>query len=361
MRRITTTCLHILVPVLAIVFSAQAGFAETFGETLYRIDQMRAAHKTPFDQVEQEAATLLRKHPRLEDQALIYYTVAEVYAQSGQVTPAKTVEFCQKALQCPLEPMRKLQLYIYWGDAIQVMNAGVVGSNLAAARRQAVIPYLKGLKETLHLNLPLQTPEIPAVAPMPSPNTPDYQEALRIYQAQISDRELAMRQRDMIRHRDTLSDQIVFMYSRMPFAPQELKSLATASLADPAAVDRLTAATAATVQHRLDAITQKSLNRLPKDLDTPVATSAKSPRASATAAKTAPMAPLPLMIPRLAKPAVHHDQSPASPAPAWDWWTTLILLALLLLAVGVIGSRRHVAARMFALRRLAPGRQPRNV
>lgn len=240
---------------LCILILVSVGLAKTLEEELYEIDKLRLGKKTPFDKAEKMANELLRKYTQPEEQGKICYQLAEVYAQSGQVWPAKTAEFSEKALGYPLDPVKQLQLYVYWGDAIQVAHRGVRNQELVVARRKAVMPYLEGLKEALDHNLPEEKPELPGVGRFRYSGPQDseqYRELIRKHQAQVEARKLAKFQRDMIQHRDALTGQISYMYSRFPFASEEIEKLATEVLQDENAVERLMSAVNAAVQKRIE-------------------------------------------------------------------------------------------------------------
>ncbi len=111
------------------------GNAETLEKELHEIDKLRMGEKTPFGQAENKCNELLEKYTEPEEQAKIYYQLAVVYSQSGQIMPNKTIEFSKKALELPLGPIEQLQLYVWWGDAIQVAHRGVRNQELVAARR----------------------------------------------------------------------------------------------------------------------------------------------------------------------------------------------------------------------------------
>jgi len=197
---------------------------------------------------------LLERYTKSEEKGKIYYQLAEVYAQSGQLIPNKTSEFSKKALEYPLDPVKQLQLYVYWGDAIQVAHRGVHNQELVAARRKAVMPYLQGLKEALKHNLPEVKPDLPSVSRVRyvgPPDSEEYQKIKRRNEEQMAAWRLARFQQDMIQHRVALTGQISYMYSRFPFASNEIKELATQVLEDEKAVERLMSAVNAAVQQRI--------------------------------------------------------------------------------------------------------------
>ena len=228
--------------------------AKSLDEELYEVDKLRAGFNTPFDEVEERCNELLQKYTKPEEQGKIYYELTKVEGQSGFQRPAKAIDYVKKALELPQDPWKKVRLYIYWGDTIQVAHRGVHNQELVAARRKAVVPYLYGLKETLKYDLPELKPELPtygAIVYEGDKDDPEYQRILKEKKEKIKAREKAKFQRTMIQHRDVLTSQTSTMYSRFPFASNEIKELATLVLEDETAVERLMSAVNAAVQQRI--------------------------------------------------------------------------------------------------------------
>jgi len=265
---------------IGVMFTGQIAHAVTLDEELYDIDKLRAGFDTPFEEVERRCAELLERYKDPSEQGKIYFELAQVEGQSGLQHPQKLIKYINEALARPLDPVKRVRLYIYWGDVIQVSHGGVRGRELATVRRKAVMPYLNGLKEQLEYDLPEVEPEIPGIRVFNydgPKDTKEYQDLVRERQKQIKAREEAIFQRDMIEHRDVLTSQISLMYSRLPFATDELESLAKDVLKDDAAVDRLMARVQERIQKRLEAMGGGIPKELPEDLDT-----VRSPSATAT-------------------------------------------------------------------------------
>jgi hypothetical protein len=196
--------------------------------------------------------------------------MTRTFAQTGPLQPLKARKYAELATQLPLDPREKAQLYIYWGDVVKLANAGVRGQALAAVRREAVVPYLRSLKEALPHDLPKEMPDLPAVSlfTYTGPEDDPVVQAARARRAeQLAAREKAEFQRDMILMRDTASEHIAFMYSRLPFATEELQKTAKQILGDQDAVDELLLRVDARIQKRLDNMGAVVLHELPEDLD----------------------------------------------------------------------------------------------
>lgn len=264
------------------------GSAKTLEEELYQVDKLRMGKKTPFDQAEKKCNELLERYTEPEEQGKIYYQLAEVYAQSGQLIPNKTIEFSKKALEYTLDPVDQLQLYVYWGDAIQVAHRGVHNQELVAARRKAVMPYLQGLKEALKHNLPEVKPDLPSVSRVRyvgPPDSDEYRKIKRKNEEQMAAWRLARLQQDMIQHRVALTGQISYMYSRFPFASNEIKELAAQVLEDETAVERLMSAVNAAVRQR---IKELGWEPQPPDITLPAELSHKDQPTSKVTAQDSP-------------------------------------------------------------------------
>jgi len=149
-------------------------------------------------------------------------------------------EYARKALTFPLEPPQKLILYVYMGDAFQVEDWQ---KPFPAKRAKAVVPYLEGLKETQRQHLPAKAPESPPVGASDiPPSDPGYAEYKRQHVEALRAWEVAQAQKKMIGLRDVLVHQIVGLYTRPPYATEELKSIATNILGEGKEFDHLMAA-----------------------------------------------------------------------------------------------------------------------
>ena len=198
------------------------------------LEAMRAGEKTPFALVESSAAEVLQLPLTAEEKAELYFELAHIYAQSGHRYPHKTAEYAEKALGLPLDPVRQLRLYLYWGDALQVSEGKVQAEALVRVRKRALMPYIKGLKISTLYELPLKAPNLPVVSRLDDDGTdiPENHEARTLHQQQMEARKHARFQIDMIECRNILMNQIIYLYSRFPFATEELEGLAKETLGD---------------------------------------------------------------------------------------------------------------------------------
>jgi len=213
--------------------------ADELGKRLAVLDNQPRGTRTPFELVDRESEELLKKHEAPEDQGRIYFQLAHSYGQSGMRRPGDTqrvIEFAQKALACPLDPARRLRLYIYWGDAIILSERD---RPIYERRAAAAAAYLKGLKEAQQYKIPDEAPEYPQFS---MPNTSDEKEFHRQQQIRYLEHKRIDYERTLHMRRSILENQLIYDYTRRPFAATELREAATKALGDAAQVEKLMSA-----------------------------------------------------------------------------------------------------------------------
>ena len=215
--------------------STEAGTADELGKKLGQVEKLRAGLNTNFDEVDNRCKALLAEYPKPEQQARIFYEWAHVEGQSGLQHPQKIIDCARKALSLPLDPIDRLQLQIYWGSAFEVAHRGVVGNDLKHARAEIVVIYLQGITECLKRIAEVEARPVRETALM----TRDYAEGLK-------KKELEHFQRFL----NAFESQIAFLYSRRPFATDEIRALAEKTLPDKTARQRLMAKVRAKIGER---------------------------------------------------------------------------------------------------------------
>jgi hypothetical protein len=218
---------------------------ETLDQALGALDRLRKGWATSLEDVERLGQQMLKDYSAAEDQGRIYYQLAHTHAQTGITIKAKAervIEYAQKGLACPLDPVRRLRLYSYWASALQV---GDRSKPLTETRKPAAIVLLNGLKEAQQYKIPeRQPPESSGVAPLligPPPDRPSpWYEAAR---KEAERRRAIQKQHHLdwelwLCHK-VLTDQVVDSYRQLPHAASELRELATSILGDQKTVDLL--------------------------------------------------------------------------------------------------------------------------
>jgi hypothetical protein len=215
---------------------AAAPEGRALAEEILALQALQKGSDTAFDEVERRGADLLKKYPRLEQQALIHHQLACVYGVSGAAKQDRAIEHARQALRLPLDPRQRMRMYVYWGDATYIANQK---RPLSEVRRMAAPIFLEGLKELRTYNVPETAPELPRLerqTGLAQPGKAD-DDAQRAYEQQLAARKRAEFEQEMCRHRDVLVRQVAYLYCRKPYAGSEIRELASRILQDPAAVD----------------------------------------------------------------------------------------------------------------------------
>ncbi|HUT93267.1 MAG TPA: hypothetical protein VMY37_27630 [Thermoguttaceae bacterium] len=209
------------------------------GKRLAALDHLRRGVNTPFEAIETECQQLLEQFPGAEDQGRIYAQLAHIYAQTGMRRPGdaqRVIDYAQKALQKPLDPLLRLRSYTYWGNAHVRSDPSDVMRSFFEGRAAAGAVYLKGLKEAQQYNIPEVAPERPAFDLLEALRSPDFE---RLRDAHYREVKRYQYERDLHMYRSALQGQLVFFYTRHPYAGSELRRLATEILGDAADVEKL--------------------------------------------------------------------------------------------------------------------------
>lgn len=215
---------------------------DDLGENLGALDRLRRGKDTPFQLIDTECEKLLKQYPRAEDQGRIYAHLAHVYAQTGMRRPGdaqRVIDNAKKALEKPLEPRLRLRMFLYWGDAHVRSDPSDLRKSFFDGRAAAASAYFKGLKEAQQYNIPEVAPEIPTLSFPSPPKKGDGKDFLRQMEALQPKLQRIKVEREMHMYRSCLQGQLLFLYTRRPYAGSELRRLATEILGDPGQVEKL--------------------------------------------------------------------------------------------------------------------------
>ena len=206
-----------------------------FSSALNELDDLRHGMQTPSKLVALVGQALLDKYQEPQERGQIHCEVAHVFAQGGMQEPDAVIAHAKAALELPIPDEQRLQMHVYWGDALRLRPSE---EEFAARRKAAAEVYLKGLNLLADYKLPERAPE-PA-------NEIAIGGAIDDAQKERNERIMAARQQvkftaARVLDRDVVSRQIVDIYSRTPLARDELKELASTHLQDPQAAGTLLA------------------------------------------------------------------------------------------------------------------------
>jgi hypothetical protein len=218
------------------------------------LDALRNGIHTDLDEVTRQGARLLAEHREPEAQARIYYQLAHIESQSGLQRPEVVIGYIRSALERPLDAYLTPQLYMYWGNAIEVAHRGAKGDALRGARRLAVEQYLRGLSEALRLQGDAGdndradiTGELGPIVRRQRPG-PDNK---AIGAAAYAQWQVAKRIEHLRGFEQAFEAQIVYLYSRIPFDNDELAMMARDALrGHPEVAERLVDAATRAVEAR---------------------------------------------------------------------------------------------------------------
>jgi hypothetical protein len=211
---------------------ALPNYSKDLRAELSQLDGLRKGTDTSFAQLDELGRKLLEKYAGAKERGQVYYWLAHVHAQSGLLYPERVAEYASKALEYPLEPLQVPRLYVYWGDAEQVIRAK---ERLTDRRKWSALLYLAGLREVLRYRLPDKAPELPVVDALT--NSDQAAEILRRHAQQVTARRFAEFQCAMVQHREVLMRQLASLYHRSPSDSEEVRELASGMFRNSQEVD----------------------------------------------------------------------------------------------------------------------------
>ena len=216
---------------------------------LSAFDAYRHGSEEKFVELERKADELLKKYTARDDQARIYFEVAHVAAQSDIRSHVQRVRrYAMKCLAQSRDPLQRGVLYSYLGSAAEVEAE----KTFETRRRQAAAELLTGYAEMLAQGLPAKAPELPMVDKLGGDridvDPAKAAQARARHAAQMAARQEAEFIRELVFRRDTLANQLRWLYhpepkihGRTPDGPEKLRALAGKMLNDPKAVEALLA------------------------------------------------------------------------------------------------------------------------
>jgi RNA polymerase sigma factor (sigma-70 family) len=214
---------------------------------LSAFDAYRHGSEERFAELERKADELLKKYTAPDDQARIYFEVAHVAAQSDIRDHVQRVrKFARKSLALSRDPLQRGVLHCYLGSAAEVGPE----KTFEDRRRQAAAELLTGYAEMLAQELPAKAPELPVVEKLGDeqidPNSVEAAQARARHAAQMAARQEAEFIRELVHRRDTLANQLRWLYhpdpkihGRTSDGPEKLRALAGNVLKDPKALEAL--------------------------------------------------------------------------------------------------------------------------
>ncbi len=225
---------------------------------LAEIDMQKGRTKT--EKLERDCLDLLDEYSSPADQGRIYAKIAHVHAQTGLKDPDKTAEYCEKALEYPLDLVIRVQMYGYWASALhsacsrQVHWGESPWDEFPDVRKEIAAISLRGIKLILDQGIPGERQPLPRVDKFSChpPDSLSCQELVKRNKEQVRARRKARLENDLVSHHKILTEKCVYLYSQEPVDRKELEVLAREVLGDEGAVAELVARVASQIMDRAD-------------------------------------------------------------------------------------------------------------
>jgi len=177
----------------------------------------------------------------------IFSAVAQMYAQNLAANTSNVVQYCEEALECPLDAVKSAQFHIYVGNVREIEFRHARDNKGDRSKRQAVASYLKGLgvvmknlkvKSLKHLVTEVGQPRVDMVT-VPD-NDPSYEELKKRHDGQVAAFDYAMKQHKLLQLRDTCAQRIESFYSGTRQESKEFKTLIHDTIPSAESVQRIT-------------------------------------------------------------------------------------------------------------------------
>lgn len=197
--------------------------------------------------VEKLFLNLLDEYSSESDKGRIYFTLTDLYCQCGLTDPDSAIKYAKKALEFPLDGLDKIRAYIAIGDALQVKNIYVIETDRERIRKEIVLPYLEGINFAVDEKIPMESVPVPHgghrfCVSTSSDDEETKKRVAKLYAdnaAQMAAWKKAQYINSMVEHRDVCINQTVFLYSKKPYATDELKGLAGGIIKDETVVEKI--------------------------------------------------------------------------------------------------------------------------
>jgi hypothetical protein len=206
---------------------------------LYKLQAANATGR----EFEDASLVLIKRFASEYDQGVIYAAVADAYATRQRTKyPEKIIHYADKALEKPIPPRDKCRMYIFVGETVQLQMHGMAAEKVTAARQEALIAYLKGLKHAFDI-VGDKTARDPGGFPKEdlglSAGTPEFERHEKDREARYKAHRKVFEDNDLIRFRDILHKKVLILYKQYQGATSEIREQAAKIDLPTQLVDRL--------------------------------------------------------------------------------------------------------------------------
>lgn len=220
--------------------------ADELAKKFSEINDQRKGFDTSTAKLERQFLNLLNEYKNPADVARIYVEMLQMYCDSGYTDPSSAVKYAQIAIGKTNDPELQSRIYSQWGHALLVKNGDLTSPKLAEARKEIIIPYLKAIKIALDLHVPegeVPPPEGTNIrrhytGPADSPEWKKMQDEAQKLEIELK----KIAKLNFIREKRIWAEKgIATIYSRKPYAMDELRHIAADFLKNDPEVNKLAA------------------------------------------------------------------------------------------------------------------------
>lgn len=202
------------------------------------------------------------------DKAIVFSSLAEMFgSRELRIDRKKSFDYSKKVVELKISDPKMLSTaYSSIGGAICLMNIGAQGNDYARVRREAAEPYLKGIRILMDNKIPskpITLPESPGfMNVLPGgPNEKQNKEKEKEYLRKVDEYNALAEANRLVPLRDHIIGQVVYIYSKEPYNPEELLSIAMQILDDKETVDEMMAQVDADMKGRLKHETAQTIKQ----------------------------------------------------------------------------------------------------
>lgn len=225
------TCLIVTICILA-----STGFSmdvndpnEILQKRLTEISAKNKGKVADLTKVETDCIALIVDYNSPAQKGMIYAEIAKAYSKKGfdgrnDIRTTKTISYCQKALEQPLDVITACEMHGRLTDSMIVSFRTLPHSQFVELRQEAIVSCLNGLNIAIDNNAPLILPQPPVVGRYNvTPDHPDYDELMNKYQEELATRKKWEFESKLYFQRQVLTELCVSLYSHEPYDISEFR------------------------------------------------------------------------------------------------------------------------------------------
>lgn len=177
-------------------------------------------------QIENDCLALIKDFDSEAQKGIIYAEIAKACSDKGfalrnDIRVAKTFEYCQKALDYPLDAITRCEMYSRLADSMISGSLELPPDQFVKLRQEAVVACLKGLRIAFDNNAPDAFPRLPTI----DLHVADRKKVKEQYNARFETRRKWELECNFFFARFALTELCVTLYSHKPYNIDEFRQL----------------------------------------------------------------------------------------------------------------------------------------